>query len=260
VGNERVFMGIAVADGSVRVVSSLGPRSSITAERGRAPTDWVDLATYGLPLPEKHVLLACVAVPTGYPDDQRMAIVRAARQAGWDGAIITSAVRAVGRSLRQTPGPSDLVLTLTDDEDEDEDEDEAPGPVAADPDELALVVVDAQVSSVGIARLDGRVTLVNEDSVRSIAGREARELGVSLRCLLKSRPRDQRRRLCQRVVVTGDPDEIERIGRRQLEDELRRVGADRIEFALDPYLMAQGACQVAEETDRLSWRRARLRK
>ena len=60
-----VFLGISLTEHAIRIATSLGQRSSITSERLRSPEDWVELATYGVPLPEKHRLLACAAVPSG---------------------------------------------------------------------------------------------------------------------------------------------------------------------------------------------------
>ena len=55
-------------------------------------------------------------------------------------------------------------------------------------------------------RRDGGTNV--DDPVRQIAGREVREVAVSLRCLLKERSRDEQRSLLRRIVVTGDAGEL----------------------------------------------------
>lgn len=227
-----VYLGIGLTDRSVRIVSSTGQRSAITSEQARAPDDWVELATYGIPLPETHRLLACVATPSGYPQEGHDAILRATRAAGWDGAMIVNAVHAAGRAL------------LTDTQRKRRD--------------LALVVVDDSVSSVGIVRAEP-LRLTDHDPVHPIAGREAREVAVSLRCMLKPRKRETIRTLLEQVVVVGEAREIERVGQRQFERELERMGADRVRFDLEPFLVAQGAVLIAKETNGQTWRRIRRR-
>lgn len=227
---ERVYLGVALSGSSIRVASSLGQRSAISAEGTRSPEDWVELATYGVPLPEPHILLACVAVPSGYSPALRRKIVEAARQAEWDGVLLVKTLAAARRALRsQTP------------------------------EELALVVVDPEVTSVGLLQGVGS-SPAHDDPVRAIPGREAREVAVSLRVMLKQLPRDEQRRMLQQVVVTGDAHEIDRIGQRNFERELEALGARKVGFVLDPYLIAQGAAQLAEETEPGIWRRLRRKR
>jgi len=230
-GPQRVFLGVAPSGSTIHVVSSLGQRSSISSDGMGAPEDWIELATYGLPLPEPHTLLACVAIPSGASRRERDAIVHGARQAGWDGVHLVSSLAAVRRA---TGVPEDPGLGLP------------------------LVVVEPGVSSVGIVGWPSE-RLIGDDRVRPIAGREAREVAVSLRCLLKARPRDELRPLLRRVVVAGDLEEVERVGRRAYETELERLGVQRVEFDLDPYLVASGALRIAEETAPGAWRLRRRR-
>lgn len=223
-----MYLGVGVSAHAVHVSSSLGQRSSITSERLRSPEDWIELATYGVQLPEGHQLLACVAVPSGHPREEGDEIIRAARLAGWDGVLLVNAVHAAGRAL-----------------------------VEAEHD-LAVAVVDSKVSSVGILRAEP-LTLRSDDFVHPIAGREAREVAVSLRCMLKTRPRAEVRQLLRRVVVTGDANEIDRIGRRLFVRELEALGVLQVEFDLDPFLVSNGAQKIAAETERRTWRRIRRR-
>lgn len=229
---ENVFLGVAVGENAVHVTSSLGQRSAITSERLRSPEDWIELATYGIQLPERRELLACVAVPSGYPREKGDEIIRAARAAGWDGVLLVSSLHAAGRAIRaQTTSQRG---------------------------DLAMVVVDPAISSVGILR-DEPLGIRSDDHVHPIAGREAREVAVSLRCLLKLRPRDDLRRLLRRVVIAGDMQEVDRIGRRQFVRELEGLGVKQVEFDLDPFLIACGAELLAAETERQTWRRIRRR-
>ncbi len=226
-----IFLGISISGHAVRVASSLGQRSSIASERLRSADDWVELATYGIPLPEKHSLLACVALPSGYPREEREKIINAARLAGWDGVLVVNSLQAAGRALRAR---------------EKETED------------LAIVAVGTEVTSVGLLR--GKpLGLVDHDPVHPIRGREAREVAVSLRCMLKQQARDRVRTLLRRVMVVGEAGEIERVGRRQFEREIEALGAQKVEFELDPFLICSGAVLIAQATEKQTWRRIRRR-
>ena len=124
--------------------------------------------------------------------------------------------------------------------------------------ELSLVVVEDGLSSVGILR-GTPLRLLGDDRVRRIAGREAREVAVSLRCLLKQQSPEAVRRYLRRVLVVGEEAEIERIGRGQFVRELESLGAREVEFELDPFLVANGAMLLAQETGQQTWRRIRRR-
>ncbi|MGE0710648.1 MAG: hypothetical protein AB7N76_11655 [Planctomycetota bacterium] len=219
----KVYLGVHAGSRSVAVCSSNGGRTSITSERLSGPEDWMELTTYGLHLPSPAALYACVAVSSGTSHERRQAIVRAGRDAGWDAIMVVNAVRAAAHGL--------------------------------DRDGLqAVVVVDGERSSVGIC--EGS-RLQAHDHVSAVPGREARELAVSLRCLLKARPREDQRALVRALVIAGDKDEIERVGRRRYEDELAALGAHDLSFELDPYLLARGAERIATSTERIQWRRLR---
>ena len=224
-----MYLGVGVGNHSIHVTSSLGQRSSITSDRVRAPQDWVELATYGISLPEDHRLLACVAVPSGGSREESNEIVSAARQANWDGVLLVSAVHAAARAIKER-----TVEEAT----------------------LTIVVVDSGVSSVGILS-SHPLAVVDDDPVHPVAGREAREVAVSLRCLLKQRPKAELRELLRRVLVTGDQEEVERIGRRLFERELEALGIQTVEFETDPFLVARGAELIAAETATQAWHRIR---
>ena len=115
-----------------------------------------------------------------------------------------------------------------------------------------------RISSVGILRGEP-LGIRSDDHVHPISGREAREVAISLRCLFKERPRDDLRPLLRRVVVVGDSNEVDRIGRRQFVRELEGLGVKQVEFDLDPFLVATGAELLAAETERQTWRRIRRR-
>lgn len=220
---ERIFLGVHASSRAVAVEASNGGRTSITAERLSAPADWVELTTYGLRLPTPSTVYACVAVPSGTSKEDRQALVRAGRDAGWDAVLVVNALRAAAQGLQR----SDL---------------------------QALLVVDSGRSSVGLC---AGARLQNHDHVNQIPGREARELAVSLRILLKARSREERRELLRHLVVLGDSEEVSRIGQRQLAAELEQLGVRGVEFELDPYLIARGAQRIASSTERIHWRRLR---
>ena len=220
---ERIFLGVHASSRAVAVQASNGGQTSITAERLSAPADWVELTTYGLRLPTPSTVYACVAVPSGTTKEERQALVRAGRDAGWDAVLVVNALRAAAQGLER----SDL---------------------------QALLVVDSGRSSVGLC---AGARLQNHDHVNQIPGREARELAVSLRILLKGRSREERRELLRHLVVLGDPEEVTRIGQRTLAEELEQLGVREVEFELDPYLIARGALRIASSTERIHWRRLR---
>lgn len=189
------------------------------------------MATYGIPLPEKHSLLACIALPSGYPREERERIVSAARSAGWDGLLVVNSLHAAGRALKARE---------------------------KEVSDLALVAVDSGVTSVGLLRAKP-LGLVDHDPVHAISGREAREVAVSLRCMLKGLARERVRNLLKRVLVVGESGEIDRIGRRLFERELEGLGAQKVEFELEPFLIASGSVLIAQETEQQTWRRIRRR-
>lgn len=230
--SRTVYLGIEAGRRAIHICSNLGHQSSISADAIGAAEDWVELATYGLQLPEHDQLLACVALPSGLDQREGAAILRAARAAGWDGVLLVNVAHAAGRGLSGRDAPEG--------------------------DALAVVVLDRQVSTVGLLA-GAPLMLEGSDHVNPIPGREARELAVSLRCLIKQRPRDLARRLLRRVVVAGDGDELARIGARKLAVELEGVGVSTVDFELEPFLPARGATRIAYQTAAQTWRRARRR-
>jgi hypothetical protein len=90
--------------------------------------------------------------------------------------------------------------------------------------------------------------------VRPIAGREAREIAIAVRCLVKNHPRELVRTLLRHVVVTGEECELDRIGRHAIVRELETIGATP-RLVSDPFVVAAGAEQLAFEIDQDTWRR-----
>lgn len=105
---------------------------------------------------------------------------------------------------------------------------------------LAVVVGD----SVSLVAVVGGPK-IEQDTVRPVAHREARELAVSARCLLKAAPKDLAFRVKRSVVIGGDQDELNRIGRATVVRELVGVGAVAPEIVTDPFMIAEGAMQLA---------------
>lgn len=195
--------------GSVRVAASSGQRVVIARCDLKDPAEWLDLALYGLTgVPVDVRVAVCTHVPM--TRDQRDAITKAGGRFG--------SIAVHGSAYALTKGSK---------------REEA----------LAIVVGD-EGSSVAIVR--GREpTAAEQDLVRPIARREARELAVSARCLLKTTPRDVVGRLLRSVVVSGDEDELERIGHKAILRELEALGAVAPTFTIDPFVVAEGAALIA---------------
>jgi hypothetical protein len=119
--------------------------------------------------------------------------------------------------------------------------------------ECITIAVHPVVSCLRIIGGGAPVTL-EEDRVRPIAGREARELALSVRCLMKGQPRSLVPTLLENVVIGGDREEIERIGRDAIRHELVRVGA-RCVFAAEPYRIASGAQAIALALPPATWQK-----
>lgn len=106
---------------------------------------------------------------------------------------------------------------------------------------LAIIVGD----SASLVAVVGKGPTVEQDTVRPVAHREARELAVSARCLLKAAPKDLAFRVKRSVVIAGDTDELDRIGRATVMRELVGIGAVAPEIVTDPFMIAEGAMQIA---------------
>lgn len=233
---REVYLGVATGTRRVSVAlggaEGAGERSAFTIRGQLEPERWTELASDQLDLDHPHVLYACVAVPSGTTSKETEQIVRAGRSAGWDAILVVSTLLAGDRGPGER-GAGDRRL-------------------GREP-WRAVIQLDHEQSSVGFLRGD---RLEGHDRVRAIPGREARELAVSLRCLFKDLA-DPGERLRAPVLVTGEADELERIGKRSVLRELEAIGLRRVEFELDPLGLARGAAAIAERTVRPRWRRLR---
>mgnify|MGYP003655948922 CR=1 FL=1 len=218
---QEVYLGVATGTRRISASAGRGERSAFTIRGQLEPERWAELTSDQLALDDSQVLYACVAVPSGTTSKETERIVRAGRAAGWDAILVVSTLLAGDRG--PSPDPWRVVIQL-----------------------------DYDQSSVGFLRGD----LEGHDRVRAIPGREARELAVSLRCLFKDLA-DPGERLRAKVLVTGEQDELERIGKRSIVRELEAIGLRQIEFDLDPLRVARGAAVIAEGTARPRWRRLR---
>jgi hypothetical protein len=219
---REIYLGVATGTRRISASSGTGERSAFTIRGQLDPERWTELTTDQLALEGPRVLYACVAVPSGTTSKETEQIVRAGRSAGWDAILVVSTLLAGDRG-----GARDGWR--------------------------AVIHLDHEQSSVGFlrgSRLEGH------DRVRTIPGREARELAVSLRCLFKDLA-EPRERLRAPVLVTGERDELERIGKRNVLSELEALGLRQVEFDLDPLRLARGAAAIAERTARPRWRRLR---
>jgi hypothetical protein len=218
---ESTYLGIDLTGGAIRVVASNGQRSSINGILTSDAEARLELALYGLSLPPDRAVYACVAVPCRTPvEESRELALAASRSAVFDGVYVCPAPFALARGCQRSG-------------------------------RAIAVVVEQGGSSIALVR-DGTLEEEDQDFVRPIAGREARELAVSARCLLKRFPRPDARELLEWATVGGEPEEIERIRKSAIERELESIGA-KVEFFLDPFVVSIGACHLARELDRDSW-------
>jgi hypothetical protein len=219
--NESLYVGIELAAAGIRVVASTGQRVTISGARSKDPAEWLELALYGL-AGINGLVYATVAVPVSMPIEEREEIVRSGRVARFEGVFVCSAPHALARGAERHDG-------------------------------CAGVVVDPEVTSVALVR-SGASSGLDQDSVRPIAGREAREIAITVRCLVKNHPKDLARRLLKNVIVTGDELELDRIGRHSITRELEGIGATP-QLVPDSFIVAAGAERLAFEIDQETWHR-----
>src|SRR5581483_2789220 len=218
---EALHVGIELASAGIRVVASTGQRVTISGTRAQDPGEWLELALYGLAGLNGPVY-ATVAVPVAMPISERELIVRCGRSARFEGVFVCSSPHALARGVERHEG-------------------------------CVAIVVDPQSASVALVR-QGASSGLDQDSVRPIAGREAREIAIAVRCLVKPHPRETAWKLMRNVVVAGDDVELDRIGRHAVVRELESIGASPW-LATDPFLVAAGAERLAFEIDQDTWRR-----
>lgn len=219
---RSLYLGVSTATRRISAAFGEGERSAFTIRGQLDPERWTELATDQLALEAPFALYACVAVPSGTTSKETERIVQAGRSAGWDAILVVSSLLAGDRG----PGQDEW---------------------------RAVIHIDHDQSSVGFLRAD---RLEGHDRVRTIPGREARELAVSLRCLYKDLA-DPHERLRGPALVVGEREELARLGKRCLVRELESIGIREVEFDLDPHRLARGAAKIAERTARPRWRRLR---
>jgi hypothetical protein len=219
---HAVFLGVSPGAQRIAAFSNKEERPAFSIRGQLDPERWAELTTDQLALEPPFAIYACVAVPSGTTGQEIETIVRAGRSAGWDAVLVVSSL------LAARPG---------------RDRDAA---------WRAIVHVDHGISSVGFLRGE---RLEGHDWVRTIPGREAREIAVSLRCLFKELADGERLR--EVATVVGEAEEIDRVGRRALARELETLGVRGVDFDPDPYLLARGAMAIGEKTARARWRRLR---
>lgn len=219
--SDTLYVGIELAAQAIRVVASSGQRVTISGARAQDPNEWLELALYGLSGAPSSIYASVATSLTANPAE-RDAIVRATRTPRFDGVFVCGTPYALARGVDRQ-------------------------------DAAISIVVEADATSIAVVR-GGLPPPRDQDLVRPIAGREAREIAISVRCLLRSHPRDAARLLLRNVVVSGDEGEIERIGRHLIVRELEALGAAPL-VLLDPFLVAAGAERLAYELDTDAWRR-----
>lgn len=220
---DPVFVGIELTSQAIRVVAGCGrQRSSVSGAGASAPQEWLELALYGLAVAPHRPLYAAIAVPAETSESAREEIVAAARTVRFAGAFVCPSPWALARGSERTEA-------------------------------AVAVVVDPRSSSIALVR--GSAPLPqDQDRVRPIAGREARELAIAVRCLVKPHSREVARALLRNIVVAGDEEELDRIGRRQIIRELEALPGTA-EIAADPFVAAAGAERLASELEADEWER-----
>ncbi|MEZ6187696.1 MAG: hypothetical protein R3F62_22135 [Planctomycetota bacterium] len=167
-------------------------------------------------------LRAAVTFVRGTTREQEFTLRREARRAGFHRVLVVPALDAARRGLRGGVGRN-----------------------------VPLILLDTERSQLGVGS--------QHDWVRPIPGREARELAVSLRCMLKPLPPRERRERLERVVVAAPEPVLERFGRRGIEEELEAIGAERVEFHEETLALARGALISAARAPEARWRRVSRR-
>lgn len=213
-------VGIDFGPDRVRVFAPNGV-ADFTRRAARTPAECIAIvrASVGSVPPP---LCAMIALPVGTDPETRDVLLRMAVGAGkcaFDSVQICTAPHALARKL--------------------------------DVRRRVAIVVDRIVSSVAIVGESG-AAFREVDSVRPIPGREARELAIAVRCLVKNKPPRVRAGLLEGVVVGGDPAEITRLGPTTLAAEFRQIGA-RLSFVDDPFAVAEGARALGLDMDGDAW-------
>lgn len=208
---QKILFGIEYTESNIRVTTSLGHRSMITGQFTDAE-QWLGHLFYGITIPSESRISGAIALPVNVLRDHGQTIQRSAKKFRFERVMICSTCYALAQGM---PISEDLVSIHV-----------APG-----------------VSSVGIVRRAGPNPEL-EDFARAIAGREAREILVSLRCLLKSTGREQRARLKENVIVGGDAQALELMGKERLKKELWTIGVVP-KFIDDAHASAVGALDLA---------------
>lgn len=213
-GLARIAIGIEFSPRSIRVASSAGHRVEISGAFDD-PDTWLDHVFYGLAAPPGSSLLGVLALPLRLARGDVSQLEFQLRE------------RLTAARLCSTPAAVARGVGLT-------------GPRPA---EAGLVVhVIAEESSIELYR---RGSLVGADVVRPIAGREAREVAVAARCLLKTLAPEDQRRAAARMTVAGHAAALDGLGRERLARELEALGG-RPAIRDEPQLVAAGAMALAE--------------
>lgn len=208
---QKILFGIEYTPSAIRVTTSLGHRSMITGQFSDAE-QWLGHLFYGITIPSDSQVTGSIALPVNILKESGQAIQRSAKKFRFQRVLICSTCYAQAQGV---PINSDLISVHV-----------APG-----------------VSSVGIVRRAGPNPEF-EDYARPIAGREAREILVSLRCLLKSTRHEQQAVLKENVIVGGDASALESMGKERLEKELWTLGIVP-RFLDDAHASAVGALDLA---------------
>ena len=208
---QKILFGIEYTEANIRVTTSMGHRSMITG-RFTDAEQWLGHLFYGMSIPSKSRLMGAITLPVNILREHGPNIQRAAKNFRFDRVMICSTCYAMAQGI----------------------------PIQAD---LVSIHVAPGVSSIGIVRRAGPDPEL-EDFARPIVGREAREVLVSLRCLLKSVPKEQRAKLIENVVVGGDSEALAVLGKERLKEELWTLGAEPV-FIEDAHAAAVGALDLA---------------
>lgn len=211
---EALYIGFEVAETTIRAVASDGRRISVARHSQDTPEEWLEMCLYGFGVSSlvgvSSLICLGIATPVAMKAVNRGAIISA----------VSTRFYCTPYALARGVGWQDSAVA---------------------------VVVEREAISVAVIR-GCPPSHLEIDTIHPAPTREAREIAVSVRCLLKAYPRGIARGLLGHVCVAGDEAEIDRIGKHAIAKELSAMGAT-IRFPGDSHVIAAGAERLAYEHD-----------
>ena len=222
--SQQLLFGIEYTHSAIRVTTSRGHRSLITG-RFEEAAEWLSHIFYGVGAAPKDPVRGVISMPINLLREKGSEIAKAAKQNRFERVLTCSTCYSLAHS-------------------------------EALKNEVVVIHVTPDVSSVAIIGFE-RPSTQQGDFVRPIPGREAREIAVSLRCLLKPASADRRRRLIENVILGGDTETIARLGADKLEKELWTLGVIP-RFIENVHAAAEGSLNIARRSQAQGWEKTSL--